>query len=69
VNPRTDETEDPAAIVRRVREFVEVLGPGWIHLNPDCGFATFADRPMAGEAVARAKLGSLVEAARRLRAS
>ena len=68
VNPRTDEIEDPDAIVRRAREFAEVLGPDRIHLNPDCGFATFADRPVAEEGVARAKLGVLVEAARRLRA-
>ena len=68
VNPRTAELEDVDAVVRRAREFVEVLGPDRIHLNPDCGFATFADRPMASESVARGKLGVLVEAARRLRA-
>ena len=68
VNPRTDEIEDVDSVVRRAREFADVLGPDRIHLNPDCGFATFADRPMASDAVARGKLGVLVEAARRLRA-
>ena len=67
VNPRTDDVETPDAIVARAREFADVLGPDRIHLNPDCGFATFADRPVAGEEVAKAKLSSLAEAARRLR--
>ncbi len=67
VNPRTEEIEDVDSVVRRAREFAAVLGPDRIHLNPDCGFATFADRPMASDVVARGKLGVLVEAAKRLR--
>jgi 5-methyltetrahydropteroyltriglutamate--homocysteine methyltransferase len=69
VNPRTEEIEDVDAVVRRVREFAAVLAPERIHLNPDCGFATFADRPMASDATARAKLDVLVAAAKRLRGS
>jgi 5-methyltetrahydropteroyltriglutamate--homocysteine methyltransferase len=68
VNPRTEEIESPDAVAARVREFAAVLAPERIHLNPDCGFATFADRPMASEATARAKLGALAAAARLLRA-
>jgi 5-methyltetrahydropteroyltriglutamate--homocysteine methyltransferase len=36
-------------------------------LNPDCGFATFADSPLASAAVAERKLAMIVAAARRLR--
>lgn len=39
-----------------------------IFLNPDCGFGTFANRPMNTAETATAKLKSMAEAARRLRA-
>lgn len=67
VNPRTDEIEDPAAIATRVGALAELLGPERIFLNPDCGFGTFAERPMASDTVAAAKLRSLADAAASLR--
>ncbi len=67
VNPRTAEVESPEGIARRVRDLVQALGHERIHLTPDCGFGTFAERPMSTPALARAKLGALVAAARRLR--
>jgi 5-methyltetrahydropteroyltriglutamate--homocysteine methyltransferase len=67
VNPRTAEVEDPEHIARRVRDLVQAVGHERIHLVPDCGFSTFAERPMNTAEVARAKLGALVTAARRLR--
>lgn len=42
--------------------------PSQITLNPDCGFGCFANRGVNEEAVAVAKLHSMTEAARRLRA-
>jgi len=36
-------------------------------LTPDCGFATFADNPVASPQIAEAKLRVIVEAAERLR--
>jgi 5-methyltetrahydropteroyltriglutamate--homocysteine methyltransferase len=36
-------------------------------LNPDCGFATCADNPIAPSEIAERKLANLVEASRRLR--
>lgn len=69
VNPRTETVEDPAAIAARVRRLEEVLGPGRVFLNPDCGFGTFADRPVASLGIAAAKLGALAQAARLLRAT
>ena len=67
VNPRTEPDEDPAAVAARVQKLADLLGPERIWLNPDCGFGTFADRPVASTAVAVAKLRILADAARRLR--
>jgi 5-methyltetrahydropteroyltriglutamate--homocysteine methyltransferase len=69
VNPRTEEVEDPRVLAARVRDLTRVLGHERIHLNPDCGFGTFAERPMNSVPVAQAKLRALVEAARLLRSS
>lgn len=67
VNPRTDEVETPEAIVERIEEALEYLPAERIFLNPDCGFGTFASRPMNSVDLATRKLQSMVEAARRLR--
>jgi 5-methyltetrahydropteroyltriglutamate--homocysteine methyltransferase len=67
VNPRTTEIETPAAIAERVRVLSRLLGPERIFLNPDCGFATFAERPVASAATAFAKLQALSAAAALLR--
>jgi 5-methyltetrahydropteroyltriglutamate--homocysteine methyltransferase len=68
VNPRTEPDEDPAAIATRVRGLADMLGDDRIMLNPDCGFGTFAERPIASATVAFAKLQILAAAARLLRA-
>ncbi len=67
VNPRTDEIEAVDGIVKKARELAEFVPPGRIHLNPDCGFGTFAERPMATAEVAYRKLCALAQAARVLR--
>lgn len=67
VNPRTADVEDPERIAARVAALATLLGEGRVFLNPDCGFGTFADRPVATPAVAFAKLQALAAAARRLR--
>jgi 5-methyltetrahydropteroyltriglutamate--homocysteine methyltransferase len=69
VNPRTAEVEDPDYIVERVRELTEFVSADRIYLNPDCGFGTFAERPVADAETAFAKLSALVGAARKLRGS
>jgi 5-methyltetrahydropteroyltriglutamate--homocysteine methyltransferase len=68
VNPRTEEVESPAAIVARVEEALRYLPADRIFLNPDCGFGTFASRPMNTPATATAKLAAMAEAATLLRA-
>jgi len=67
VNPRTAEIETPDEIVARVRELAQFVAPERIFLNPDCGFGTFAERPVAEARTAFAKLSSLSAAARKLR--
>ncbi len=67
VNPRTEPDEQPAAVAARVRELADLLGESRVWLNPDCGFGTFAERPVATAAVAARKCEILAEAARLLR--
>lgn len=67
VNPRTSEAEGPEDIAKRVRELAQLVAPERIYLNPDCGFGTFAERPMADAPTAFAKLAALAAAARILR--
>jgi len=69
VNPRTADVESVDEIVHRVRELTEVVSSDRIFLNPDCGFGTFAERPVADASTAFAKLGALAAAAKKLRAS
>lgn len=67
VNPRTDEAEDAAAIAVRVDEALGYFAPEAIFLNPDCGFGTFANRPLNTAEVAARKLAAMVAAAEHLR--
>lgn len=68
VNPRTSQIEPPDEIVARVRELAKFISADRIFLNPDCGFGTFAERPVADARTAYAKLCTLVAAAHQLRA-
>ncbi len=67
VNPRTSEVESVDGIVARVKEALRYLPPERIFLNPDCGFGTFASRPMNTPEVAAQKLTAIAQAATVLR--
>jgi 5-methyltetrahydropteroyltriglutamate--homocysteine methyltransferase len=69
VNPRTVELETVEAVVSRVNQLAELINPEQIYLNPDCGFGTFADRPVGTFDVAFKKLRTLSRAAESLRGS
>ena len=69
VNPRIDEIETPARIRGRVERGLELYDSAQLFLNPDCGFSTFANRPMNSRDLARRKLEAMVSAARELRAA
>jgi 5-methyltetrahydropteroyltriglutamate--homocysteine methyltransferase len=68
VNQKLDSVETADVIEAKADAAVRLLGPGRVWLNPDCGFATFADSPVSSAAVAEQKLAAVAEAARRLRA-
>lgn len=67
VNPRIEEVESAASIVRRVDHVLKHVAPRQIFLNPDCGFGTFASRAMNSPEIAARKLGAITEAAAILR--
>jgi 5-methyltetrahydropteroyltriglutamate--homocysteine methyltransferase len=67
VNQKLEAVEPVATIVERGERAVRAVGAERVLLNPDCGFATFADNPVSSADVAERKLGAIVEAARILR--
>ena len=67
MNPRTDEIESLEEIISRVKEVMKFIPKERIWLNPDCGFATFANRPVSTMDVIDKKLARLTEAKNSLR--
>jgi 5-methyltetrahydropteroyltriglutamate--homocysteine methyltransferase len=67
VNPRTETIETVDKVVARVQEVRKYVPDDKIFLNPDCGFGTFAQRPMNSDQIALEKLKVMSEAARKLR--
>lgn len=67
VNPRTEEIETAEEIVEKVNHLLKVIPANQIYLNPDCGFGTFAQRPMNSEEIAVQKLKVISKAANLLR--
>jgi 5-methyltetrahydropteroyltriglutamate--homocysteine methyltransferase len=63
-SPRIESVEE---ILDRANRAIDLFGANRVLLNPDCGFATFADNPIASAAVAEAKLTALAQAAHILR--
>lgn len=62
VNQKLDKVDDADELRRNISRAVDLFGRDRVLLTPDCGFATFADNPVASAAVAEAKLRSIVEA-------
>lgn len=62
INPRSDEIETVEQIVQKAEQALAYLPPERIHLNPDCGFATFANRPVNVLDTIERKLAVLNEA-------
>ncbi len=67
VNPKLDTVESAAEIVESGERAISIFGPDRVLLNPDCGFATFADNPVASAKAAASKLSAIAEAASELR--
>jgi 5-methyltetrahydropteroyltriglutamate--homocysteine methyltransferase len=68
INPRTDAVESADSIVSRAEEALQWVPAERLWLNPDCGFATFGNRPVNTMETIRHKLKALAEAAEILRA-
>ena len=62
VNQKLDSVESVEEIGRRISRSAELFGSDRILLTPDCGFATFADNPVASADIAEAKLRAIVQA-------
>jgi 5-methyltetrahydropteroyltriglutamate--homocysteine methyltransferase len=67
VNPRTSTIESVPSIIERVERALEHVPGERLFLNPDCGFGTFASRPMNTPEMAVAKLRAVAQAASLLR--
>jgi 5-methyltetrahydropteroyltriglutamate--homocysteine methyltransferase len=67
VNQKLDRVESVDEIVAKADAAARLFGPDRVGLNPDCGFATFADSPLASAEIAEAKLAAIGAAAQRLR--
>jgi len=67
VNQKTDVVESSDTVLARAEQAIALFGPERVLLNPDCGFATFADNPIASAEVAEGKLAAIVRAAQSLR--
>jgi 5-methyltetrahydropteroyltriglutamate--homocysteine methyltransferase len=67
INQKSSAIDSVDEIVARAATAINYFGVERVILNPDCGFATFADNPITPADVAEKKLISLVTAANRLR--
>ena len=67
VNQQHDQVESVDEIVARADRAIKIFGAERVLLTPDCGFATFADNPVASAQVAEAKLRAIAAAAAMLR--
>jgi 5-methyltetrahydropteroyltriglutamate--homocysteine methyltransferase len=67
VNQKLDRLESVEDITARADTAIRLFGPQRVSLNPDCGFATFADSPLASAEMAERKLATIVAAAATLR--
>ena len=54
-------------ITNKGEQAIQLFGKERVLLNPDCGFATFADNPVSSDRVAEAKLSAMAQASARLR--
>lgn len=68
VNQKHTRIESPDEVLGKARKAAALFGPERILLTPDCGFATFADNPVASAQIAEQKLRAIADAAAQLRA-
>jgi 5-methyltetrahydropteroyltriglutamate--homocysteine methyltransferase len=62
VNPRTEVIETVDDIKRSIDRALKVYRPERLFVNPDCGFATFSNRPVNSSAIAMSKMTNIAHA-------
>jgi 5-methyltetrahydropteroyltriglutamate--homocysteine methyltransferase len=67
VNQKHARVETVDEVMAKARQAIDLFGAQRVLLTPDCGFATFADNPLASAQVAEQKLRAIASAAQRLR--
>jgi len=67
INQKEQRVESLDEVLARAARAVALFGPERVLLNPDCGFATFADNPIVTSELAEQKLAVIVRAAEALR--
>jgi 5-methyltetrahydropteroyltriglutamate--homocysteine methyltransferase len=67
VNPRSERVESVDEVKRAIERALMLYPRERLFLNPDCGFATFSNRPVNRAELAQAKLRAVAEAARAFR--
>lgn len=67
INPRTDNIESSQSIIEKTEEALKFIPKEKIWLNPDCGFATFSNRPVSTFEIIEKKLEQLQIAKNALR--
>ncbi len=67
VNPRTEVVESVDSIRDDIQRALERYPKESLFINPDCGFATFSNRPVNSDDVAMRKLAAMREAVEPLR--
>ena len=66
VNPRIEKIESVDEIARSIEAALELYPRERLFVNPDCGFATFSNRPVNSGSIAEQKLKAMVAAARKV---
>jgi 5-methyltetrahydropteroyltriglutamate--homocysteine methyltransferase len=61
-NQKLDRVEAVDEIASKARRAIALFGRERVLLTPDCGFATFADNPVASALIAEAKLRAIAQA-------
>ena len=67
VNQKCNQVESREEIRSKAGQAIELFGRDRVLLNPDCGFATFADSPVSSAEIAEQKLAAITAVAAELR--
>lgn len=66
VNQKHPRIESVDEIIEKAERGIALFGAQRMLLNPDCGFATFSDNPVASARIAEGKLRAIAQAAEKL---